>query len=44
MPVPAVRTVLVVEALDHAQSAKPVIVGIGSVVLKPAAEQSRTDG
>lgn len=36
MPVPTVRTVLVIEALAHAQSAKPVVVGIGSVVLKPA--------
>jgi hypothetical protein len=44
VPTPAGRSVLLIEALEQAQSDKPVIVGIGSVVLRAPAERARTDG
>jgi hypothetical protein len=42
MAMPTARTVVVIEALDYAQSAKPVIVGIGTVILKAPGEPSGT--
>jgi hypothetical protein len=34
MALPAVRTVLVIEALDYTEPAKPVVVGIGTAIFK----------
>jgi hypothetical protein len=43
MAIPTARMVMVIEALDYVQPAKPVIVGIGTVILKAPGEPSGTD-
>jgi hypothetical protein len=43
MAIPTARTVVVLEALDYAQSAKPVIVGIGTVILQAPGVPPGTD-
>lgn len=34
LPAPAVRTVVVIEALDYGEEGRPVVVGVGSMILK----------
>jgi hypothetical protein len=42
VPLPSERTVVVVEALDEARAAKPVIVGVGTTLLDAvSADQKR---
>lgn len=43
IPIPTVPAVVVIEALAQARSARPVILGIGTVILRPATHGSRTD-